>query len=129
MGADSDNELYLTSENWPRFLLTKSASEERLLNKLSPVAVEKGFQAIAGTLKGVRRLRDGSFLVECNCRTQATNLLKTERFVDRPVQVTIHKTQDTIHLGEISDAKICQACPSWKSEVRSRIRVSPKFVE
>ena len=92
MGADSDNELYLTSDNWPRFLLTKSASEERPLHKLFPVAVEKGFQAIAGTLKSVRRLRDGSFLVECNCRTQATNLLKTERFVDRPVQVTIHKT-------------------------------------
>ena len=35
---------------------------------------------------------DGSFLVECNRRTQATNVLKTEHFMDRLVQVTIHKT-------------------------------------
>ena len=67
----------------------KSASEEHPLNKLSPFAVQKGFQAIAGTLKSIRRLRNGSFLVECN---RATNLLKTEHFVDRLVQVTIHKT-------------------------------------
>ena len=47
----------------------KSASEERPLNKLSPFAVQKGLQAIARTLKSIRRLRDGSFLVECNRRT------------------------------------------------------------
>ena len=67
--TDSDNELFLTSENWPRLLLMKSASEERALNRLSPFAMQKGFQAIAGTLKSIRRLRDGSFLVECNRRT------------------------------------------------------------
>ena len=44
--------------------MIKSASEEQPLSKLSPFAVQKGFQAIAGTLKSTRRLRDGSFLVE-----------------------------------------------------------------
>ena len=70
----------------PDSLLT-SASEEKPLSKLSPFAVQKGFQAIAGTLKSTKRLRDGSFLVECSRRAQAENLLKTATFVDRPVHV------------------------------------------
>ena len=75
--SDTDNELFLTKD-------TKSASEERPLSKLSPFAVQKGFQAIAGTLKSTKRLRGGSFLVECSRKTQAENLLKTVHFVDRP---------------------------------------------
>ena len=47
---------------------------------------------MAGTLKSIKRLRDGSFLVECGKRAQAQNLLPTNRFIDRPVRVLIHKT-------------------------------------
>ena len=46
--SDTDNELFLTKDNWPKF---KSACEERPSSKLSPFAVQKGVQAIAGTLK------------------------------------------------------------------------------
>ena len=49
---------------------------------------------MAGTLKCIKRLRDGSFLVhpvECARKSQAMGLLKTTRFVDRPVRVSIHK--------------------------------------
>ena len=60
--------------------------------KLSLFAVQKGFQAIAGTLKNIKRLRDGSFLVECGKRAQAQNLLRTNRFIDRLVKVSVHKT-------------------------------------
>ena len=49
-------------------MVITSASEEKPLSKLSPFAVQKGFQAIAGTLKSTKRLRDGSFLVECSRR-------------------------------------------------------------
>ena len=43
-------------------------------------------------MKSIKRLRDGSFLVECGKRAQAQNLLRTNRFIDRPVKVSIHKT-------------------------------------
>ena len=92
LDSDSENELFLTYDNWPRFIVLSSASEEKPLSKLSPFAVQKGFQAIAGTLKSTKRLRDGSFLVECSRRAQAENLLKTATFVDRPVHVYVHKT-------------------------------------
>ena len=90
--SDSDNEPFLTNDSWPRFLVLSSASEKKPLSKLSPFAVQRGFQAIAGTLKSTKRLRDGSFLVECSRRAQAENLLKTVTFIDCPVHVCVHKT-------------------------------------
>ena len=69
----------------------ESSSDDLPLSKLSPFGVQKGFQAVAGILKSIKRLRDGSFLVECARKSQAMGLLKTTRFVDRPVRVSIHK--------------------------------------
>ena len=88
--SDSDNERsYNSDNNWPRFLVVESSSDDLPLSKLSPFAVQKGFQAVAGTLKSIKRLRDGSFLVDCGKRAQAQNLLRTNRFIDRPVRVSI----------------------------------------
>ena len=86
----------MSNENWPRYLVMNSASEESPLSKLSPFAIQKGFQAIAGTLKSINRLRDGSFLVECSRKAQATDL-RTVMFVDRPVKVAIHKALNSSH--------------------------------
>ena len=53
--TDSENESFLTSTaNWPRFLVVESASEDLPLQKLSSFAVQKGFQAIVGTLKNIK---------------------------------------------------------------------------
>ena len=91
--TDSENEMLMKSEtNWPRFLIVESVSEDLPLQKLSPFAIQNGFQGIAGTLMNIKRLRDGSFLIECDKRTMAQNLLWTNRFIDRPVKVSIHKT-------------------------------------
>ena len=71
----------------------ESLSDNLLLSKLSPFAVQKGFQAVAGTLKSIKRLRDGSFLVECARKLQAMGFLKTTRFINRliVIHVSIHK--------------------------------------
>ena len=68
LDSDSDDEPFLTNDNWPRFVVLSSASEEKPLSKLSPFAVQKGFQAITGTYKSTKRLRNGSFLAECSRR-------------------------------------------------------------
>ena len=84
--------MLITDSNFPRFLVVSSASEDFPLGKLSPFAIHKAFVGIAGNgLKSTKRLRDGSFLIECVKRHQANNLLKTVRIVFRPVKVTIHK--------------------------------------
>ena len=91
--SDSENERsYNSYSNWPRFLVVESSGDDLPLRKLSPFAVQKGLQAVAETLKSIKRLRDGSFLVECGKRAQAQNLLRTNRFIDRPVRVSIRKT-------------------------------------
>ena len=79
-------------DSWNRFILLMSASDEKPLSKLSPFMVQKGFQAIAVTLRSTKGLRDGSFVMECSRRVQAKNLLKTVTFVDSPVHVSVHKT-------------------------------------
>ena len=89
--SDYENERSYNCNNWQRFLVVESSSDDLPLSKLSPFAVQKGFQAVAGTLKSIRRLRDGSFLVECARKLQAMGLLKTTRFIDRPVRVSSHK--------------------------------------
>ena len=90
--TDSNNKRsYNSCNSCPRFLVVESSSDDLPLSKLPPFAVEKGFQAVAGTLKSIKRLRDGSFLVECARNSQAMGLLKTTRFVDRPIRVSIHK--------------------------------------
>ena len=69
----------------------ESSSDNFPLSKLSLFAVRKGFQAVARTLKSIKKLRDGTFLVECARKSQAMGLLKTTRFIDRPIHVSIHK--------------------------------------
>ena len=101
--SDSENERsYNSCNNWPRLLVVESSSEDLPLSKLSPFAVQKGFQAVAGTLKSIERLRDGSFLVECARKSQAMSLLKTTRFVERPVRVSIHKALNVIRCRDLS---------------------------
>ena len=107
LDTDSDNKCFCnTSNNWPRFLVVESSSDDLPQSKLSPFAVQKGIQAVAGTLKSIKRLRDGSFLVECARKPQATGLLKTTRFIDEPIRVSIHKalnsSRGVMHCHELS---------------------------
>ena len=102
------------NDSWPRFVLLSSANEEKPLSKLSPFAVQKGFQAIAGTLESTKKPRDGSFRMECSRRTQAENMLKTVTFVGpchchssslscSCVHTTLNSSRGVIRCRELSD--------------------------
>ena len=118
--SDSDTDLFTTNDNWPRYIVLTSASEEKPLSKLSPFEVQKGFQAIAGTLKSTKRLRDGSFLVQCSRKAQADNFLKTETFFDRPVHVFVHKTlnssRGTIRCQELFNLSVLEIRDELKTQ-------------
>ena len=109
----------------------ESSSDDLPLSKLSPFAVQKGFQAVAGTLKSIKRLRDGSFLVECGKRAQAQNLLRTNRFINRPVRVSIHKTLNSswgvIRCQDLADMTEVEIWDELKDQgVVGVNRVTPK---
>ena len=91
--SDSDYEIRTKTMNWPRFLLVESGDESLPVTKLSPFAIDKGFQAlISGRLRSIKRLRNGTFLVECDTKKQSDLLLKSHKLVDRPMKVSIHPT-------------------------------------
>ena len=95
LDSDSENERsYNSFNNWPRFLVVESSSDDLPLSKLSPFAVQKGFQVVARTLKSIKRLRDGSFQVECGKRGPGPKPT-LNRFIDRPVRVSIHNCGDS----------------------------------
>ena len=56
---DSDWDYETMTMNWPRFLLVESGDESLPVTKLSPFAIDKGFQAlISGRLRSIKRLRN-----------------------------------------------------------------------
>ena len=83
--------------NWPRFLLVESGDNSLPVTKLSPFAIDKGFQAlISGRLGSIKRLRNGTFLVECDTKKQSDLLLKSHKLVDKPKIVSIHPTLNSL---------------------------------
>lgn len=78
---------------WPRFLVVEGADPALPLDRLSPFAVEKGFQAISSTgFKDIKRQKSGAFLVECSTKRASDFLLKKDSctFVDRQIKVSVH---------------------------------------
>ena len=79
-------------EYWPRFLIIQPADETKPLTRLSPFAILKGIQALAGNPVSVKKLRSGNILVEVSKRSHSTNLLQAKFFVNLPLNIAIHNT-------------------------------------
>ena len=78
---------------WPRFLMVEEADPALPLGRLSPFAINKGFQAVCSSgFKDIKRMKSGVFLVECSTRKASDSLLKMSGkiFVDRPIKVSVH---------------------------------------
>ena len=116
---DSDDEqttstYFKTSDNLAKFLVIKSEDETPITN-LSPFVIEKQIEAIIGTPKSVKKLKNKTLLVETTRKTQTENLLKIKKFFNLNVNVTEHKTlntskgiiKDRTLKGE-SEANICE---------------------
>jgi len=94
--TDSDDETSShVSDSWPRFLVIE-ATNDQTIAKLSPFAISKGLQGLAGEPKSVKTLRDGKLLVECCKQQHSTNLLRCKKFVEIPVKVSPHRFLNTI---------------------------------
>ena len=94
---DSDDDIasfatFRTAENFPKFLIIKSEDDEKPITKLSPFVIEKQIEAIIGTPKSVKKLKNQTLLVETNRKSQTDNLLKITKFFNLKVTVTEHKT-------------------------------------
>ena len=97
---DSDDEpntsaYFKSMDNFARFLIIKSDEGEDPITNLSPFVIEKQIEAILGTPKSVKKLKNKTLLVETNRKTQTENLLKVKKFFNLNVTVSEHKTLNT----------------------------------
>ena len=112
--SENDNANNYDNKTWSRFLVIESADEGELA-KLSPFAVSKGINGLAGEPKTLKRLRSGAYLVEVTRKAHADNLLKAKLLAMVPIKVSPHRSLnskkgvlwcrelDTVSLTEIKE--------------------------
>lgn len=82
-------------EQFPRYLIIKSTDEDSPVTNLSPFVIEKQIEALIGTPKNVKKLKNKTLLVETNRKSQTEQLLKTTKFFNLEVTVSEHTTLNT----------------------------------
>ena len=89
---DYDNEQAESESTGPfaRFLIIESLHPEKPLAKLSPFVIEKVLVSLAGSPKSVKKLKNGTLLVEVEKPQHSKNLLALKRFFDLPAKCTTH---------------------------------------
>ena len=97
--SDTDDEIstssiYKTADNFAKFLVIKS-DEQKPITSLSPFIIEKQIEALIGTPKTVKKLKNHTLLVETTRKSQTENLLKVTKFYNLQVTVSEHKTLNT----------------------------------
>ena len=95
---DSDDDeheastIFTSQENFARYLIIESKNKEKPVTSLSPFVIEKQIESMIGTAKSVKKLKNGTLLVETTRKTQTENLKKQTSFFGVPVEVTEHKS-------------------------------------
>ena len=95
---DSDDDeheastIFTSQENFARYLIIESKNKEKPITSLSPFVIEKQIESMIGTAKSVKKLKNGTLLVETTRKTQTENLKKQTSFFGVPVEVTEHKS-------------------------------------
>ena len=82
---------FKANENFAKCLVI-SSKEDKPITSLSPFIIEKQIESLIGTPKNVKKLKNGTLLVETNRKSQTDNLLKITKFFNINVTVTEHKT-------------------------------------
>jgi len=89
---DSDHEF--DNDHWPRFLVIESADNDNPLSKLSPFAINKGIEGMAGKPQKIRKM-GSAFLVEVAKKSHSDNLLSTTALANVPVKVSAHRSMNS----------------------------------
>jgi hypothetical protein len=80
------------SPPFPHFLFVQGTDPEKPLSKLSPFAIKKSIESIAGAPKNVTQLRSGNIIIEITKHSHATNLLQAKQFMNTPVKIAPHRS-------------------------------------
>ena len=90
----TDNDNLDIANTWPRFLVIQ-ADNDSPVTSLSPFAIAKAIQGIAGPPIMVKKQRNETLLVEIDRKCYSDNLLKAKLFAGLVVTITPHKSLNT----------------------------------
>ena len=127
-----DDNLQFQNDDWPKFLIIKSLDEKPIL-KHSIFIISKAIQGIIGEPKCVSPLKTaGLLLVEVDKKHHAINLLKTKKLHDIPVEITAHRTLNTVkgviycdYLEDEEDDEILVNLKETNQKVKEVYRLTP----
>ena len=84
--SDSDSDTLLTT--FPNFIVLESLDEKQL-TKLNPIVIEKTISGIVKPIS-VKKLNNGTLLIEVDKKTYADNLLKMKTFAGLKIKAFPH---------------------------------------
>ena len=91
--TDTDSDGENTNSTFPHFIVLESLQEKQL-SKLNPFVIHKVISGIV-TLISVKKLQNGTLLVEVSKRTYAYNLLKMNLFANLKIKSYPHSSLNT----------------------------------
>ena len=113
---DSDDDeidasfIFKTQEHFARYQIIESTNKNKPITFLSACVIEKQVEALIGSARSVKKLRNQTLLVEKTRKSQTENLLKTRTFFNLPVEVSEYNTlnpskgiRDSALKGELDD--------------------------
>jgi len=78
-----------------RWFVVQSVDSEQPVSKLSPFILDKAIRSAVGSVKTVRRLRNGDFLLEVTSAVQSRIVNKLDNLAGCPVTASSHRTLNT----------------------------------
>ena len=87
----TDNDNSNDGNTWPHFLVIQSTNNDEPVTSLSPFAIAKAIQGIAGPPIMVKKLRNETILIEVDRKCYSDNLMTANTFCNIPVKIVPHK--------------------------------------
>lgn len=94
----------------PKFLVVKCSEESQSFTSVSPFFIQKGVKSICGEPLSVKKLRNGSLLVQTKSISQANQFLKSTAMFELPIVVSEHialnQTRGIVTCADLRNASL-----------------------
>ena len=81
--------------HYDRWFVVQSVDSNHPVSKLSPFVLDKAVRSAVGSVKTLRRLRNGDFLLEVASAVQSQIVDKLDNLAGCPVTASPHRTLNT----------------------------------
>jgi hypothetical protein len=126
LDSQSDTHSFQSDTHFPRFLTIQPSDTDLPISKLSPFVIEKCMNGLVGNSHSVKKLRDGTLLVEVQRKGQSDNLLKTTNFANIPVKIAPHRSLNSckaiVRSRDLAEVEPSELLDGLRSQGVSEVR-------